>query len=349
MPAATRRPGRALREFELIRDIQRRFGLIGRAVVRGIGDDTAVLRPAKTDDLLVTTDLLTEGIHFDLATAAIEDVGYKAAVANLSDIAAMGGTPTYLLVALAIPRSLSSTAITNLYTGLMKACRVHGVQLVGGDTSASRTGLFLSLTLLGYARKGTALTRDGAAVGDDLYVTGSLGDARAGLEILSGRRRGRGTGQANGYPARDAKYLIARHLRPTPRIEEGRRLAAGGLASAAIDLSDGLAGDVAHVCEQSRVGVEVNPVALPVSPACRAYANASGQDPVALALAGGEDYELLFTAPARARARLARLADRHGFHFTRIGVIRPRAFGRRLRTSDGLRPMPAASYEHFRS
>lgn len=344
--------GRRLHEFQLINFIRRRFGRTSRSVLRGIGEDTAVVQPAPRRQLLLTTDLLAEGIHFDLATARFEDVGYKAAVANLSDIAAMGGRPEYLLVALAVPPSCGSAEIEALYRGLMAANRPYGVVLVGGDTSASQHGLFISITLIGSVSSGQALTRNTARAGDLLYVTGTLGDALAGLEILSANRQKQRTAFSKATKQRidpDTRFLIGRHLRPTPRLREGQLLAANRIATAAIDLSDGLSGDLAHLCEESGVGAEVEVAALPLSPACRAYAAVGQIDPVSLALKGGEDYELLFTIPPEHRQRLDRLAQRHRFPFSRIGTIRPRPFGIRLKSPDGsLHRMPRISYEHFR-
>lgn len=340
-------PGALVQEFRLIRDLARRFGRTGTAVLRGIGDDAAVVRPDGNRDLVLTTDLVAEGVHFDPATASWDDIGYKAAVANLSDIAAMGGVPQYVLAALAVPASRTTAEIRRLYGGVMRACRVHGVELIGGDTSASKAGVFLSLTVTGTVARGRALTRDGARAGDLLYVTGSLGDSLAGLDLLTSHPGGRRLRLAPRYRT----FLIGRHLRPSPRIREGQLLAAHApaLATSAIDLSDGLSGDLAHICEQSRVGALLDAAALPLSPACRAYARARGLDPVSLALTGGEDYELLFTVPPDRRATLDRLARRHGCRFTRIGTIRPKTQGLRVRGEDGtVRRLVSTSYEHFR-
>jgi len=327
-----------LKEFALIAALSRRFGRTGRSVLRGIGDDAAIVRPSPGYLLLLTTDLLAEGIHFDLATATFEDIGYKAAAANLSDIAAMGGTPQHLLVSLAIPTGYAASDILRLYRGVMTACRPHGVELIGGDTSASQRGLFISITLTGLVPPKEVLTRDGAKVGDLLYVTGTLGDSRAGLHLLTAK------GQAQPY----ARHLIDRHLHPTPRITAGRLLASHGLATAAIDLSDGLSGDLAHLCTLSGVGAEIHSDTLPLSRACRAYAIASRTDPIRLALAGGEDYELLFTVPPRSRARLERLGARLGCAVSCIGTIRPKAFGLRLRNEKGSwRRLAITSYQHF--
>lgn len=348
MPSGPSRPSLPeLGEFGLIRRLHRRFGRTGRSVLRGIGDDAAVIRPLAGRTLLLTTDLLAEGIHFDLASTALEDVGYKAAVANLSDIAAMGGTPQHMLVAVAIPPSRSSIEIEQLYRGLMRACRLHGVDLVGGDTSASRHGLFLSITLTGTVAAGRALTRDGARVGDLIYVTGTLGDSLAGLTLLK-RVCEKRPDAIGGKSQRYQRYLIDRHQHPIPRIKEGQLLSTHRLATAAIDISDGLSGDLTHICEQSGVGAEIDETSLPLSPACRAYAAACRTDPVRLALTGGEDYELLFTVPPQHRAKLDRLTQRVRFRFTLIGRIRPKGAGIRLKKSNGAsQRLAITSYQHF--
>lgn len=348
MPARSSRNSQChFGEFRLIRDLARRFGRTDRSVERGIGDDAALIRPSPGRSLLLTADLLAEGIHFDLATATFEEIGYKAAVANLSDIAAMGGIPQYLLVAVAVPPSYRPSDIERLYTGLMCACRRHAVQLVGGDTSGSLQGLFVSLTLTGSIEPGYALRRDGARAGDLLYVTGTLGDSLAGLAILNNRGR-KHLASRVGRKGKEEGYLITRHLRPTARIKEGRLLAEHRLATAAIDISDGLSGDLAHLCEQSGVGAEIEVEALPLSRACRVYAASCGADPVRLALTGGEDYELLFTVPPRQQTRLETMATQAGCHFSRIGIMRPREFGLRTRQRNGsLQRLMPTSFEHF--
>jgi len=336
-------------EFGLIQDLRRHFGRTGPSVLRGIGDDAAIIRLPANHLLLLSTDLLAEGIHFDLATATFEDIGYKAAAANLSDIAAMGGVPQHMLVAVAIPGSRKPSDIERLYRGLMRACRLYGVELVGGDTSASRQGLFIGVTVTGIAEPGQALTRDGANVGDLLYVTGTLGDSLAGLNILRTRIRTKGKAGKRQH-ARHLSYLIERHLCPTPRIEEGQLLATHHLATAAIDLSDGLAGDLAHVCEESGVGAEIEIAEVPLSSACRWYAAAHHLDPFRLALTGGEDYELLFTVSPANRAKLDRLAQRTRCRFSCIGTIRPKKFGLRLKHRNGSsRRLTIAGYQHFQS
>jgi thiamine-monophosphate kinase len=332
-------------EFGLIRLLQAQVARPDPQVIRGIGDDTAILKTPSAEWTLITTDLLAEGVHFDPATSSFEDIGYRAAVANLSDIAAMGGRPRFMLVAIAIPSTCSTKQIQQLYRGMMQAVRPYRVCLVGGDTSSSRRGLFLSITLTGTVKSGQALLRNGARVGDRLYVTGTLGDSRAGLGLLAaGRRRA-----SEGLRPALARFLLARHHRPSARIAEGQWLVKQGLAGAAIDLSDGLSGDLRHLCEESAVGAEVVEASLPLSPACRAYAVARGLDPRHIALQGGEDYELLFTVPRDQQPRFERLAARTRFSFTCIGSITAKRYGLRLRTEQGTtRALPLLSYEHFR-
>ncbi len=332
-------------EFRLIKRLARRFGRTGRAVLCGIGDDAALILPARRRALVLTTDLLAEGIHFDRRIARLEDVGYKAAAANLSDIAAMGGVPQYLLVALAVPPSSGVHEVEALYQGLMDAARAHGVELVGGDTSASRAGWFISLTLVGAVEPRLALTRSGARVGDLVYVSGTLGDSRAGLSLL--RRAAGGSGRR--LSRVHASYLARRHGRPTPRVTLGRLLAVRRLATAAIDLSDGLSGDVAHLCAQSGVGAEIEATALPLSPAARAYAAAWGIDPIRLALDGGEDYELLFTVSPRHRAAVRAAARLTKCRVSCIGTVRPERFGLRLKRGKGAERLVPHGYQHFQA
>lgn len=343
---ARRKAAAPLQEFPLIRQLQRRFERNSPSIVTGIGDDAAVVSIPSGDWTVLTTDLLAENVHFDLSTAALASVGYRAAMANLSDVAAMGATPRFLLVSIAIPPSLRAADVTQLYRGLMQACDSYDVHLIGGDTSASRQGLFLSITLLGTAKRGRALFRHGAKVGDSLYVTGTLGDSLAGLQLLTKERR---TARSPRLRPAHRRFLVNRHLHPTARVQEGLWLNQSRLATSAIDLSDGLSGDVRHICENNQVGARIDVAQLPLSPACRAYAATQGIDPATLALAGGEDYELLFTVTPRNERSLERQARAKGFQITKVGVIRPSRFGVQAVSTDGAAtPLPVTSYQHFR-
>lgn len=333
-----------LGEFGLIRHLSRRFGRTTASVRRGIGDDAAVVRPLSGREVLVTTDLLVEGIHFDPDTASFADIGYKAAVANLSDIAAMGGSPHYILVSLAIPPNRATRDIDQLYCGFMEACRRENVELIGGDTSASKRGLFISITLIGSAKPGQALLRTRARVGDGLYVSGTLGDSLAGLTLLNA---GQGRAAAK-LPAQHRRYLIGRHLRPSPRLRLGLLLSSAKVAASAIDVSDGLAGDLARLCEASEVGAQIDEGAIPCSAACRAYAALSHIEPARLALRGGEDYELLFSVRSRDVRKLKQVARKAGCRVTRIGVVKSKGYGLQMRHTTGdLHPLRVRSYEHF--
>jgi thiamine-monophosphate kinase len=338
-----------MQEFALIRTLERRFARRASGLVQGIGDDAAVIETSAQTWWHLTTDLLAEGIHFDVKSATPESVGYRAAMANLSDIAAMGAVPRYLLISLAIPKTLKEPYVHELYRGLMTACRLYDVALIGGDTSASKAGLFLSITLIGTTKGRRALFRHGATVDDRIYVSGTLGDSLAGLKLLMRhpplRPLRRGTAELSHAHRR---FLVRRHSHPTARVAEGRWLNDRRLASAAIDLSDGLSGDLRHLCDESRVGAELALDKIPISPACRAYAGACEISPIQLALTGGEDYELLFTASPKKGGLIERHARARGYRMTCIGTIRPRRFGIQM-TSDGrTQPLPITSYEHFR-
>lgn len=338
---------RRIGEFELIQRLRNATRIpqaVRNAVLTGIGDDAAVLKTPAGRVLLVTTDVLAERVHFDLACTTYRQLGYKAAMANLSDIAAMGGIPRFVLIALAVTSRQSPHDVEALYAGVTAACGAAGAAVVGGDTSASRTGLFLSLAVLGEAAPKEVLRRSTARAGDHLYVTGTLGDAQAGLELLLARKAGR---RGRGTNARDAAYLTGRHQAPTARLREARHLAAGRLASAAIDLSDGLAGDVRHICEESRVGCLIDARQLPLSRPLIAYARAARRDPLAYALGGGEDYELLFTVPPAKVPRVEGLIRRRVLRATPIGSITPAGRGLRIIGADGsVRPLTAKGYEH---
>lgn len=338
-----------LGEFGLIERMKRRTGRSRTPVLRGIGDDAAVIRLNHRQLLLLSTDVLIEGIHFDPSTSSMEDIGYKAVVSNLSDIAAMGGTPQYIMVALAVPPSQTSASIDRLYDGLVRACRHYKVQLVGGDTSASPRSLFLCVSITGLCRDRRFLARGGARIGDLLYVTGTLGDSLCGLRILQQRARSQSASRSNASSKRHLGFLVNRHLHPVARVGEGLLLASQRLATAALDLSDGLSGDIHHLCQESRVGAEVEAEKLPISPGCRWYATLDRTDPTHFALLGGEDYELLFTVPPDKQEKVTRLGQKHGFRFTCIGRIRPRRFGIRVKALNGSSwHLAPASYQHFR-
>jgi len=293
-----------LGEFGLIEKV-RRATPRGRGVLLGIGDDAAwVANPFRSS--LVTSDLLIEGIHFDLKWTSLFDLGYKTLAVNLSDIAAMGGMPAYLILSLGIPPAFDSGDIEEFYRGIRFLAAKHSVALVGGDTNAAKL-LIISACVLGHASH-RPIRRSDAKAGDDIYVTGTLGDSALALKFLKSRSL-----RAN----RDSvKYLLSRHHRPTPRITAGALLARERLATAMIDVSDGLIQDLGHICKASGIGARIWQDRLPLS---RAYRKLAGTAGTRYALSGGEDYELLFCARKRDRARIEKLHTRALVAITRIG------------------------------
>ncbi|HNP60134.1 MAG TPA: thiamine-phosphate kinase [Nitrospirales bacterium] len=343
-PSRRQAPVSEIGEFQLIRALNRGFSPPGSRTLIGMGDDAALLAHPSSTHIVISTDLLVEGIHFSKNTASFYDIGYKAAVANLSDIAAMGATPTYILVAIALPSYVRFGDWKDLYRGLSVPCKSHGVQLVGGDTSASHSSLFLSITILGQVEPGHALTRGGAKEGDIIYVSGSLGNSAAGLACLT-HQGSRGKISNLRQPM---KFLVRRHLQPTPRIALGRLLSSRRLASAALDLSDGLSGDITHLCQQSRVGALILEANLPMSPHLLAYASQVGADPLPWVLHGGEEYELLFTVSPKKQHSLESAIKRLRISATAIGVMTSRRSGIKITKKNGrTHQLVPKSYVHF--
>lgn len=286
-------------EREIIRRIKEQLPEGSGTVLKGIGDDCAVLRQDGTRLQVLTVDTLVEGVHFDLGWHPAELLGRKAASVNLSDIAAMGATPRFALLSLGIPVSFSSQWLDEFMAGFLGALKAAQTLLIGGDTVQSGTQLTLSVTVGGDVGEDEVLYRSGAQPGDLLWVSGYLGDAAAGLAICR-------EGRVADDPA--WRQLVGAHLDPEPELALGPLLAASGLVHAMMDLSDGLATDLAHLCAASGVGAEVVAAQLPLSPSLRAAAEYFRCKPFDWALRGGEDYRLLFTAPAEATRALETIA-----------------------------------------
>jgi thiamine-monophosphate kinase len=289
------------------------FGLIDRiarqvhnspAVVLGIGDDAAALLPTPGTLTLITSDMLLEGVHFDLSFCDPRSLGRKSLSVNLSDLAAMGARPRQFLLSIALPKTLSLEFVDGFMTGILEQAERFGVTLVGGDTCASLGGLAISITALGEQTPERVVKRSGAGAGDLVCLTGTVGDAAAGLDEL---RRGVRGG-----------FLVARQNDPQPRVSAGVALAEAGLVSAMIDVSDGVLGDLTHICELSGVGARLELSGLPLSDEYRAVCAA---DPYALALSGGEDYELLFCIAKDKRLEVEALLKTLGLRFSVIGEI----------------------------
>jgi thiamine-monophosphate kinase len=280
----------------------------------GIGDDCAVLEPTPGAALLAKTDLLVEDVHFRRRWAEPADIGWKSLAVNLSDIASMGGRPRWALVALACPEDTTAEEIMAFYEGAQALGRRHGVTVVGGDTSSSPAGWFVNVMLLGEAV--TPRLRSGARPGDVVAVTGSLGRSAAGLAALERTRAPAGASAAQ------LAEVTAAHLRPEPRVAEGRWLGTAGGVTAMMDVSDGVGIDLPRLLEASAVGARVDVERLPIDGATRAVAAALAVDPLAWATGGGEDYELLLTCEPAALERLQRgVAGHGGGRLTPIGEI----------------------------
>jgi thiamine-monophosphate kinase len=345
-----------LTESELIAFISRgRAGAPARKGDLGIGDDCAVLKVGARS-LLVTVDLMAEGVHFDLAYTPPYLLGRKAVAASLSDIAAMGGTPRGVFVSAALPAKTKPAFARALVEGIHEEARAAGAAVLGGDTSSSMHRIFLDVVAIGEASRRGPILRRGARAGDAIYVSGTLGASARGLELLRkgfrpwSRRLWSRSLLVRGREAdrrRDELVAALAHLLPRPRLALGRALGVQGLPSAMIDVSDGLAIDLHRLCDASRVGASIELARIPVDSA--AAAGRPGRAP-ALALGGGEDYELLFTAPARAERRLMAIAERLREPLARIGRITPARRGVVLVDGSGRRrPLPRAGFEHFRS
>ena len=324
-------------EFDLIEKIRSRTA-IERADVRlGIGDDAAVLAVPAGQELVVCTDTMVEGVHFPVRTDAA-DIGWKSLAVNLSDLAAMGATPAWATLALTLPEA-NATWVEAFADGFAALAREHKLALVGGDTT--RGPLTITVTVHGFVTAGSALTRASARVGERVYVTGTLGDAAAGLACLD-------TAHPRSIKLFNAKQgtreeLIARLNRPTPRIAHG--LALRALASSCIDVSDGLIADLGHVCAASGVGAQIDVAALPTSAALLSLFD--GDERVALQLAGGDDYELVFTAPDRVSDEITQTLARLGGGVTCIGRIVEDRGVRALDEQGTDIALPRRGWEHF--
>lgn len=320
----------SLDEFSLIARLLAQLpgGLPGHVRV-GAGDDCAVSQSCGALLRLCSTDLLIEGTHFRRELIDGPTLGAKALAVNLSDIAAMGGEPLEAYVSLALPAPLDLPYLEGLYRGLGAEAARHGVAVLGGDTTRSPGPLVINIAIIGQVAADEVLLRSGARAGDVIYVSGTLGDSAAGLRALLA-----------GETDAEIAPLIARHLRPEPRLALARLAAGSGLAHAAIDLSDGLSSDLRHVCQASGVGAEIDVDALPYSAALQAYGERAGFDPLALALHGGEDYQLLICGTTDLADALPELRP--------IGRIVAES-GQWLLQHGERSPLPAQGWDHFSS
>ena len=287
----------SLGEFGLIDHLTSDFKVKNPSTLKGVGDDCAVI-DYEGKHTLVTTDLLLEGIHCDLTYTPLKHLGYKAVAVNLSDVYAMNGTPRQITVSLGISKRFTVEHINELYSGIYAACEKYGVDLVGGDTSASITGLLISITCLGEAQEGDIVYRNGARDTDLICVSGDLGAAYMGLQLLE-RERVASAGQKDFQPDfAGREYLLERQIKPEPRadvIAEMREL--GIRPTAMMDVSDGLSSELLHICKESGVGCRVYENRIPIDYQTAVMAEELNMNLVTAAMNGGEDYELLFTVP----------------------------------------------------
>ncbi|HKK75548.1 MAG TPA: thiamine-phosphate kinase [Saprospiraceae bacterium] len=332
-----------LGEFGLIDHLTERFPLRQKSTVKGVGDDAAVID--NTDlQTVISTDMLIEGIHFDLMYSPLKHLGYKAVVVNLSDIYAMNAEPRQITVSIAISNRFSVEALEELYDGIRKACEVYEVDLVGGDTTSSLKGLIISVTAIGVAKKEKIVCRDGAKVGDLICVSGNLGAAYLGLQILE-RERQIYLSNPDVQPELDNQtYLLERQLKPEARRDVVRHFAANELVpTSMIDISDGLASELYHICKQSKVGVFVEESGIPIHPDAEQQALKFKLDPVTCALSGGEDYELLFTIDPKDVDKVKYLPDIYI-----MGEVVKAKEGVKLHTKGGnIHTIPAQGWQHF--
>jgi thiamine-monophosphate kinase len=317
-------------ELSLLEMIRKRFSGKSGGLILGIGDDAAVIRPGKL--ALVTTDMMVEGVHFDLSWTTPFQLGFKLISVNVSDIFAMGGTPRYVLLNFAGPESCTLRFFEQFLCGIESALKTYSIALVGGDISASDR-IMLSVTAIGSAER--VVKRRGARPGDRIYVSGTLGDAACGLEVL--RKIGRTVDLEKGIRRRfpftwdTVAPLLRRHLMPIARDPSAIR----GMATAMIDVSDGLLIDLGRLCRESNVGAKIRVQDIPVSDAMKKVAACLDLSDVGLALSGGEDYELLFTASPKRKIDAVCIGE-----ITRAGVTVVDAHGKRMR-------MPEKGYQHF--
>lgn len=324
-------------EFGLIKHLTENVKITNPSTVKGIGDDAAILAYGEKETL-VTTDLLLEGVHFDLTYVPLKHLGYKAAVVNFSDIYAMNGQPKQLTVSIGVSKRFSVEDLEEFYSGILLACQIYGVDLVGGDTSASLTGFCISITCLGEGEKDKTVCRNGAKNTDLICVSGNLGAAYMGLQLLE-REKLAFSGENNddiqsNFEGKD--YLLERQLKPEARKDIIKMLAENSIVpTSMIDVSDGLSSELMHICTQSKTGCRIYEERIPIDYQTAVMAEELNMNLVTAALNGGEDYELLFTVPLADHDKIKNL---EGVNV--IGHITEEKFGMHLVTRGDQQEIP---------
>lgn len=334
-----------LGEFGLIKRLTEELEPYNEGTTKGVGDDCAIITPTEGMQTIVTTDLLLQGVHFDLIYTPLQHLGYKAVMVNLSDIYAMNGTPRQITVSLGLSKRFSVEDVEALYQGMRLACQEHGVDIVGGDTSSSLTGLTISITAIGEVAKDQAVCRNGAKESDLICVSGNLGAAYMGLQLLEREktvylqqlREAQQQGlSGDALPAfqpdfTGREYLLQRQLQPQARRDIVQALATANIhPTSMIDISDGLSSELMHICQQSNVGCRIYEERIPLDYQTAAMAEEFNLNVTTCALNGGEDYELLFTAPLTCHDALSQMAD-----VRIIGYVTQPSLGKALITRDG--------------
>jgi thiamine-monophosphate kinase len=323
-----------LGEFGLIELIRKKVYTKDKRVVLNIGDDAALLKCSSDKLLVFTTDTMMEGVHFDLRYCSFKDVGWKSMAANLSDIAAMGGIPLAGLVSLGLPEKMKIEQVLELYSGMKSLFSRFNCPIVGGDIFSSPKGLVVTISLLGEVEKNLFKTRNGAKIGDLIYVTGDLGEAEAGLRLLKRSKAKR-------------NLITKKHLTPYPRIEESRFLIKSLKITSMIDISDGLSSDLCHICEESNKGALIYAEKIPVSQRITKTCKSLNLSPLNFALSSGEEYELLFTLNPKDEGKIKKITQGK-FKIALIGEIKSKKDEIKILERDGeIRDLRKTGYTHF--
>lgn len=317
-------------EFGLIERLTSDIKTVNKETVTAVGDDAAILQFSSEEEVLISTDLLMEGIHFDLTYVPLKHLGYKAAMVNFSDIYAMNGIPKQITVSVALSKKFCIEDIEDFYDGLKLACAQHNVDIVGGDTSASLTGFAISITVVGTAPKGCAVKRNGAKETDLICVSGNLGAAYMGLQLLE-REKIATAGKDMQPDFAGKEYILERQLKPEARRDIIERLREENIRpTAMMDVSDGLSSELMHICKQSGVGCRIYEERIPIDYQTAIMAEELNMNVMTCALNGGEDYELLFTVPIADHEKVASMKD-----VRVIGYIVSQSMGNAMITRDG--------------
>ncbi|HAP93270.1 MAG TPA: thiamine-phosphate kinase [Desulfotomaculum sp.] len=330
-----------LGETGLIEFLTRNLNTNHAGVIKGVGDDAAVLKVSNKEWLLLTTDMLVEDVHFSLSYVSPAQIGIKAMVASVSDIAAMGGRPVHAVVSLGVPPRLSVEVLEGVYAGLRQAAGEYGVNIVGGDTVKSPGRLIINVALLGSVEAGQAVYRSGARPGDLIFVTGSLGNSAAGLYLCQN--------PDINVSLEAAAFLKLAQLEPRARVKVGRLLSKTGKISSMDDISDGLASELHEICRASGAGCRIRTAAVPVDRRMKEAADTIGSDPIDWALYGGEDFELVFTTPPDSAVLIKKDLEEKVEKCYLIGEIVPAAEGVKMELPQGyFVPLEAKGYDHFK-